>query len=897
MQEEKGQIAAVAAYPTQVVLIAGVSKSSPAAVSMALVDRSEVASLYTRILLHDLNVHNPNLPPLNADITNTILSFLGLDFSSLNKLHHLPSNLACPNALPAMNDNHPAQTPPPDGKCPFMTLPTELRRAIFADSLPARDVAIPVRCEDDDHGAHKQNSKKNNHAGEGDRTHSPVSSTATSSSSSSSSPSSPSSPAGPSATPVKVNRTADLMTLNRRLCAEITEVLYTEREFVVHVREGFHSGGIEFLTSGRQPLQFYCLPSSDDDGADDGCGGRGGGPGGGGRMKDPRFGGKFHSGAPFGLDRVKKVRVEILPPPLPSFSSGKEEEANGRMVSMNTYFMVLALVRLLERAEGPGRDSRITRLRVVFADRCRRRRGRNDDDNSNPTSTSPSTSNPASSASESSWWWDPHRSRPRETTFHGTSNLQLILLPFSRLRAHQVEILLPPSCATQLASDPPTRSFLRRLEGKITGPSSSSSSSATGLDDLLDDGKVLSNLETARFAYEAFVFRIKFGSGKGEEVAMLGEGDWEGEKAQETAVGEEEEEKEEGRKDGEVSEGDWPAQGRRAKKTKSEKKKEKKQQKKEEKKNEKGKNSKGKRRVGAGDGDDEEDDGEEMQWALHQSLQQAAGEEEKELEQAIRESLRYDREDNPEPARMDDRNKKYHVVTSEEREEIKFGGDEYEMGLSEDMEEFGFEDDEDDEALSEDMGEDESQDCESHEEGKTFTRETDPEPNEYDTARPGEDTETTDSGDEEEYWHGHYKATEEGRAKARALRTISKEKKDSQPYLPLTEAFGTTGSMAADIWQVTGTTSINSSTTFPEGARFGQPVAAKRGPFAVVVEGGPGERMDPYAVETGWGEEAVSVLERMTPESIAEAAAPPSDGVASGNSDSLNVVLENGVGV
>ncbi|OTA37185.1 hypothetical protein BTJ68_03012 [Hortaea werneckii EXF-2000] len=703
----------------------------PAAVSMALVDRSEVASLYTRILLHDLNVHNPNLPPLNADITNTILSFLGLDFSSLNKLHHLPSNLACPNALPAMNDNHPAQTPPPDGKCPFMTLPTELRRAIFADSLPARDVAIPVRCEDDDHGAHKQNSKKNNHAGEGDRTHSPVSSTATSSSSSSSSPSSPSSPAGPSATPVKVNRTADLMTLNRRLCAEITEVLYTEREFVVHVREGFHSGGIEFLTSGRQPLH----------------------------------------------------------------------------------------------------------------------------------------------------------------------NLQLILLPFSRLRAHQVEILLPPSCATQLASDPPTRSFLRRLEGKITGPSSSSSSSATGLDDLLDDGKVLSNLETARFAYEAFVFRIKFGSGKGEEVAMLGEGDWEGEKAQETAVGEEEEEKEEGRKDGEVSEGDWPAQGRRAKKTKSEKKKEKKQQKKEEKKNEKGKNSKGKRRVGAGDGDDEEDDGEEMQWALHQSLQQAAGEEEKELEQAIRESLRYDREDNPEPARMDDRNKKYHVVTSEEREEIKFGGDEYEMGLSEDMEEFGFEDDEDDEALSEDMGEDESQDCESHEEGKTFTRETDPEPNEYDTARPGEDTETTDSGDEEEYWHGHYKATEEGRAKARALRTISKEKKDSQPYLPLTEAFGTTGSMAADIWQVTGTTSINSSTTFPEGARFGQPVAAKRGPFAVVVEGGPGERMDPYAVETGWGEEAVSVLERMTPESIAEAAAPPSDGVASGNSDSLNVVLENGVGV
>ncbi|KAI7284963.1 hypothetical protein KC345_g1988 [Hortaea werneckii] len=880
---------------------------------MASADRSKVASLYTRILLQDLPANNPNLPPLNADITNTILSFLGLDVSSLNKLQHLSSLLCHNGLLPAMDAYHPAETPPSDGKCPFMTLPTELRRAIFADSLPARDVTVPVRCEDDDHGARKPISGENNHSGGGgDRAHSP---TATSSSSSSASASSPSSSARPSAIPVKANRTADLMTLNRRLCAEITETLYTEREFVVHVHEGFHSGGIEFLNSGRQPLQFYCLPSSDDDGADDddGCGGGrrgpgggGGGGGGGGRMKDPRFGGKFHSGAPFGLDRVKKVRVEILPPPLlpssSSSSSGKEEEeANGRMVSMNTYFIVLALARLLERAEGPGRDNRITRLKVVFADRRRRRRGRNEEEQEEEEedgiSTSSSTSNPASSASESSWWWDPHRFRPRETTLHGTSNLQLILLPFSRLRAHQVEISLPPSCATQLASDPPTRSFLRRLEGKITG-SSSSSSSARGLDDLLDDGTVLRNLETARFAYEAFVFRIKFGSGKGEEVPLLGEGDWEGEKAQETAVGEEEEEeKKEEREDGEVSERDWPAQGQRGKKTKNEKKKEKKEQKKGKKKNMKEKNSKGKRWVGAGNGDDEEDDGEEMQWALQQSLAQAAGEEEKELQHAISESLRDDREDNPEPARMDDRNKKYHMVTSEDQEEIELGGDEYDMGLGEDMEEFNFEDDEDDEALSEDMEEDESQDGESHEGDKTFTGETDPESSEYDAARLGEDTETTDSGGDEEYWHGHYKATEEGRADASELRAGRKGKKNSQARLPLTEPLGTTDSMAADIWQVTGTTSINSSITFPEGARFGQPVAAKRGPFAVVVEGGPGERMGLYAVETGWGEEAVSVLERMTPEFIAEAAAPPSDGVASGNSDSLNVVLENGFGV
>ncbi|GAB1729158.1 hypothetical protein NU195Hw_g6014t1 [Hortaea werneckii] len=749
---------------------------------MALVDRSKVASLYTRILLHDLPVHNPTLPPLNADITNTILSFLGLDVSSLNKPHKLTSSLTCANGLlPAMDANHPAEIPPPDGKCPFMTLPTELRRTIFADSLPARDIAIPVRCDDDDPGPRKRSSSnETNHSFAGNRTHSPASSI-TSSSSSSSSASLPSSSPSPSATTPakKANRTADLMTLNRRLCAEITEVLYTEREFVVHVHEGFHAGGIEFLNSGRQPLQFYCLPADedDDDGdGDEGCGG-GRGPRGGG-MKDPRFGGKFHSGAPFGLDRVKKVRVEILPPPLSSSPSGKEEEVNGRMVAMNTYFMVLALVRLLERAEGPGRDTRITRLRVSFADRCRRCSKRNqddeDDDNDDSTSTA-STSNPAPSAPESSWWWDPHRSQPRETTFHGTSNLQLILLPFSLLRAHQLEILLPPSCATQFASDPATRCFLRRLEGKITGSSSSSFPSATGLVDLLDDGKV---------------------------------------------------------------------------------------------------------------------------WALQQSLAQAVGEEERELQQAIGESLRYDREESPKPARMDDRDRNYLRGASEDRNEIKFGGDEYDLGLSEDMDEFSFEDSEDDEALNEDMGEDDSQDLEPYEGDEIVMRETASEPKEDDTAGLSEDTTATDPDDGEEYEHRHYKATEEDRADTRESRAGREEKKNTQPHLPLTEPLGTTGPMAADIWRVTGTTSINSSTTVPEGARFGQPVAATWGSRIAVVEGQPGENMGPKSVETGWEEEeAVSVLGDVTPGFIAEAAAPASDGVASGNSGSLNIVLENGFGV
>ncbi|RMY95801.1 hypothetical protein D0864_05271 [Hortaea werneckii] len=468
-----------------------------------------------------------------------------------------------------------------------------------------------------------------------------------------------------------------------------------------------------------------------------------------------------------------------------------------------------------------------------------------------------------------------------------------------------VEISLPPSCATQFASDPATRCFLRRLEGKITGSSSSSSSlssssaAATGLDDLMGDGKVVRNLETARFAYEAFVFGIKFG-GKGEEVALLGEGDWEAEKGQEGAVGEEEEEKEEKEEekekgeDGEVSGEDWPAKRQWVKKTKKEKRGGKK------KKSKKGKNSKGKRWVGDRADDDEEDDGEEMQWALQQSLEQVAGEEEKELKQAIRESLGHDAEESPESARIGDRDRRYHRGASEIWKETKFGGDEYDMGLSEDMDEFSLDDFEDDEALSEDMREDDSQDGESHEGDRTITKETASEPKEHDTAALSEDTTATDPDDDDDegYWHGHYEATEESRAKARELRARRKGKKNSQPRLPLTEPLSITAPTDIDVWQVTGTTSIISSTTFPEGARFGQPVAATRaGPFVDVVEDGPGERMGPHAVETGWGEEAVSMLERTTPEFIAETAGTASDGVASGNSDSPGVVLESGFDV
>ncbi|KAI7221349.1 hypothetical protein KC333_g1775 [Hortaea werneckii] len=842
---------------------------------MTSMARFKVASLYTRILQDSLS----------PDIIDMILSYLGLDASSFRKLYHVPE-LACPTTgglVAAMdNNNHPAATPPPDGKCPFMTLPTELRRAIFAESLPARDITIPVRCEDDED---KKNSKDDNHSR---GTHAAVhpTTTTTTSTTSSSSSSLSSTPSSAEGGPRPRPRTLDLLTLNRALCAELTELLYTEREFAVHVHEGFHSGGIEFLNSGRQPLQFY---GYDEDDEDDGCVGGGGGRKGTGkgRMVDPRFAGKFHSGAPFGLDRVKKVRVVVLPPPPPTRpppsrlgkEGRKERKEDARMVSMNTYYMNLALVRLLERAEGKGRENRITRVRVEVADRREGDKAEDEDEeesgNSNPSP------NPSSSSFDSSWWWwDPHRSRPRETTFHGISNLQLVLLPFSRLRAHHVEILLPPSCAAQLASDPGTRAFLRRLEGKITGSSSSSSSSAAaaGLDGLLlDDEKVLRNLEKARFAYEAFVYRIKRG-GKGEEVALLGDGDWEGEKVQEVAGVE--------REEGEEVEEDGLSRPQRGKESKKKKKKN----------GKKRSGRKAKKGTGwAGDDDDDDDDDSEgdeaeMQWALQQSLDQAAEEAEKELQQAIRESLRDDRQGNPGLAKIDDRDREYHRDVSEDLEEMRLEDDEYDMDLGEGMDEFAFEDDEEDAGVSEDGGESDSNDGESCEGGKEM-RETVSKNDDHDSGL-SDDSETTNSGDDEESWNGYHEETKGDRAKAR--KSHSKKKKKSQAHLSLTEPFGTTGQMTMDVWQVTGTTSINSTTIFPDGGRFGQPVAAKRGPQMGVVEGQQGESIGPNLVKTGWEEEAMSVLGGMAPEYIAEAAGPDLGGVASGTCDSPRFVLEGG---
>jgi hypothetical protein len=114
-----------------------------------------------------------------------------------------------------ISNRPPYFTPPANGKCPFMELPAELRRIIFAESLPSRDALIHPRCGNDHDGASTNGL----------------------------------------AFP-KRNRTSDLMILNKQISGEIAEMIYEERTFVIHVHEGLRHGGIEFLRTGRQPLHY-----------------------------------------------------------------------------------------------------------------------------------------------------------------------------------------------------------------------------------------------------------------------------------------------------------------------------------------------------------------------------------------------------------------------------------------------------------------------------------------------------------------------------------------------------------------------------------------------------------------------------------------------------------------
>ncbi|KAK5121141.1 hypothetical protein LTR85_005625 [Meristemomyces frigidus] len=373
-----------------------------------------LAQAYKKVL-NGIHLNNPMVPAIPAEVIAQILAYLGVGTVSQRQA-------AAGASISTTLSPHPALTPPRDGSSPFLALPSELRRAIFATSLSARDALVQPRC-DDEHGTKKTAVRT---------------------------------------TEPQANRTSDLMVLNKLICREIATVIYEEREFAIHVHEGIKNGGIEFLNAGRQPLQY-----KDD-------------------LRDQRFV-KFRHGENFGFDRLKKIRIDIYP-----------FDGPNRLVSMNTYYMNLALVALLDRSEGddPKKPNRITSLRISFSSKrgnAAEQEGRR------------------AIMNAEQYWWDGASHAPRATSIHGTSNIELVLLPFSRLRCHNVKINLPE----RLTSHAGTTAFVDRLVEAMTG---------TTLADMMDDHFQLL-LEAGREAYDEHVLNTLFGDKKYHHVPKLSEAD------------------------------------------------------------------------------------------------------------------------------------------------------------------------------------------------------------------------------------------------------------------------------------------------------------------------------------------------------------------------------------
>jgi hypothetical protein len=246
----------------------------------------------------------------------------------------------------------------------------------------------------------------------------------------------------------RANRVADLLVLSKNLCGHVAEMVYEERIFDIHVHQGQRNAGIEFLHVGRQPLQYQ---------AD---------------VKDGRFS-KFKPNDLFGFSRLKKLNIRIHP-----------TEGKSRHTALNTYYMLHALVSLLGNRVDK-RENRITSLNINFVPNY-------------PQRSTALQGRRQIVASETPWW-DPEYNKPCETSFHGISDIQLMLQPFARLYGvHNVDILAPEI----VGQHQPTVDFVIALKRCMKGESQNADFNNSSLNAQLDG---------MRAVHEDYMMQVMYG--------------------------------------------------------------------------------------------------------------------------------------------------------------------------------------------------------------------------------------------------------------------------------------------------------------------------------------------------------------------------------------------------
>lgn len=242
------------------------------------------------------------------------------------------------------------------------------------------------------------------------------------------------------------------MVLNKTIKNEVARAVYEERMFGVHVHQGVNKGGIECISTGRQPLQYKF-------------------------DKDMRFD-RFAGIEEFGFHRLKKLHITIF--------HEEASEATHRHIALNTYYMNHAICLLLKRDIADSLDAKcITSITIDFV----------------PSPKPMGTGNV---------WKDPNTDLPRITSIHGVSDIELVLRPFALLTGvHNVTIELP----NEVANHAPTVTFVEKLKASMRSIEGSMFNS-DDLDHKIEVAKealhdyILKQLYGGKFAIDIGVDRI-----------------------------------------------------------------------------------------------------------------------------------------------------------------------------------------------------------------------------------------------------------------------------------------------------------------------------------------------------------------------------------------------------
>jgi hypothetical protein len=298
--------------------------------------------------------------------------------------------------------SYPVRNPsiaPSDGSCPFLDLPCEMRREIFSYLLPGRgkvvepcqvypkeapEVSAPARTGRMSLARWKRETA-----------------------------------AAAKKFAESTMRVGDALVLNKHIASEILVMLYEERTFAINIYEGVLDGGVEFLNSGVQRLQFRD------------------------QFTQVRFK-RFESpNDPFGFSRIKKVMINIYP-------ANKVSAAvkNSRHNAMHTHFMLRAIVKLLQKDSDPdlplylqdGNQAALHRLHIRFVEPD------SEEYSKNPWSTTGGT--------------------PRPSSIHGISHMELILRGLLDLcNVHTVVV----AASHAQFQDQQLSDFVDRFQSVVTG--------------------------------------------------------------------------------------------------------------------------------------------------------------------------------------------------------------------------------------------------------------------------------------------------------------------------------------------------------------------------------------------------------------------------------------------